>query len=170
MQKLHPPRDKWRDIIFGSVVLLVIVIDQLTKALVRANLAIGEVWFDAGFLQIIHVQNTGAAFGIFKDHSLTFIITAAIGVIVILVLVFLLRSRWRFLESMWVRVAMALVMGGVIGNNLIDRVRMGYVTDFVDFKIWPAWNVADASIIIGVIIIVYRLIFYSDAFKSRDDQ
>ncbi len=167
MHKLHLPRDRWRDIIFGSVVVLVIVIDQLTKALIRANLAIGEIWFDAGFLQIIHVHNTGAAFGIFKDHSLTFIITAAIGVIVILILAFLLRSRWRFLESMWVRVGMALVMGGIIGNNLIDRIRMGHVTDFIDFKIWPTWNVADASITVGVIIIAYRLIFYSGGAKSE---
>ena len=167
MQKLHLPRDRWRDIIFGSVVVLVIVIDQLTKALVRANLGVGEVWFDAGFLQIINVHNTGAAFGIFKDHSLTFIITSIIGVIVILILIFLLRSRWRFLESMWVRVGMALVMGGIIGNNLIDRVRMGYVTDFIDFKVWPAWNVADASITVGVIIIAYRLIFYSGGSKSQ---
>ena len=167
MQNLHLPRDRWRDVIFGSVVVLVIVIDQLTKALIRANLAVGQVWFDAGFLQIIHVHNTGAAFGIFKDHSLTFIITAAIGVVVILILVFLLRSRWRFLESMWVRVGMALVMGGIIGNNLIDRIRMGHVTDFIDFKVWPAWNVADASITVGVIIIAYRLIFYSGGSKSK---
>lgn len=167
MQNLHLPRDRRRDVIFGSIVVLVIVIDQLTKALIRANLAIGEIWFDAGFLQIIHVHNTGAAFGFFKDHSLTFIITAAIGVIVILILVFILRSRWRFLESMWVRVGMALVMGGIIGNNLIDRIRMGHVTDFIDFKIWPTWNVADASITVGVIIIAYRLIFYSGGAKSE---
>ena len=167
MQKPHLLRDKSRDIIFGSVVVFIVVLDQLTKALVRAKLAVGEVGFDAGIFQIIHVQNTGAAFGLFKDNSLTLIITSAVGVIVILMLVFLLRSRWHFLESMWVRVAMALVMGGTIGNNLIDRVRMGYVTDFIDFKFWPAWNVADASITVGVIIIVYRLIFYSGAVKSK---
>ena len=167
MQKLRLPRDKRRDIIFGSVVVFLVVIDQLTKALVRANLALGEVWFDAGVFQIVHVQNTGAAFGIFKGNSLTLIITSVIGIIVILILVFLLRSRWRFLESMWVQVGMALVMGGTIGNNLIDRIRMGYVTDFIDFKVWPAWNVADASITVGVIIIAYRLIFYSGVVKNK---
>ncbi|OGN94722.1 MAG: signal peptidase II [Chloroflexi bacterium RBG_13_51_18] len=167
MEKLHLHQDKWRDIVFGSVVLFVVIIDQLTKALIRANLALGEVSFDAGIFRIIHIQNTGAAFGIFKDHSLTLIITSIIGIVVILILVFLLRSRWHFLESMWVRVGMALVMGGTIGNNLIDRIRQGYVTDFIDFKIWPAWNVADASITIGVIIIAYRLIFYSGTLKSK---
>ena len=167
MQKLHLRLDKWRDFIFAGVVVFIVVADQLTKALVRANLAVGQVWYDAGFVQIIHFQNTGAAFGIFKDNSLTIIITSVIGIIVILILVFLLRSRWHFLESMWVRMGMALVMGGTIGNNLIDRVRMGYVTDFIDFKVWPAWNVADASITVGVIIIAYRLIFYSGVVKKK---
>jgi len=167
MQKPHLPRDRTRDIIFGSVVVFVVVLDQLTKALVRANLAIGQVWFDAGIFQIINVQNTGAAFGLFKDYSLIPVIMSIIGIVVILILVFLLRSRWRFLESMWVQVAMALVMGGAIGNNLIDRIRMGYVTDYIDFKVWPAWNVADASITVGVIIIAYRLIFYPGGAKKK---
>ena len=167
MQKLHLPQDKWRDIVFGSVAVLVIIVDQLTKVLVRAYVPLREVVFDIGFFQIIHVQNTGAAFGLFQGHSLALIITAAIGVIVILILVFLIRSRWDFLKSMWVRVGMGLVMGGTIGNNLIDRIRQGFVTDFLDFKIWPAFNIADASITIGVIIIAYRLIFFSDISKSK---
>ncbi|OGO19363.1 MAG: signal peptidase II [Chloroflexi bacterium RBG_16_50_11] len=153
--------------VFGSVAVFVVIADQITKALIRANLAPGEVLFDAGIFRILHIQNTGAAFGLFKDHSITLVITSIIGVIVILVLVFLLRSRWSFLESMWVRVSMGMVMGGTIGNNLIDRVRMGHVTDFIDFKIWPAWNIADASITVGVIIIAYRLIFYSGLTKSK---
>ena len=167
MQKLRRPQDKWRDIVFGSVAIFVVIADQLTKALIRANLAPGEVLFDAGFFRILHLQNTGAAFGFFRGHSLTIIITSIIGVIVILLLVFLLRSRWSFLESMWVRVGMGLVMGGTIGNNLIDRIRQGYVTDFLDFKIWPAFNLADASVTVGVIIIAYRLIFYSGLTKSK---
>ena len=62
---------------------------------------------------------------------------------------------------------MGLITGGTIGNNLIDRIRQGYVTDFLDFKIWPAFNLADMSITVGVIIIVYRLIFYSGLIKSK---
>lgn len=168
MQKLYRPQDKRRDIVFGSVALFVVLADQITKALIRASLAPGEVLFDIGVFRIVHVQNTGAAFGIFKDHSITIVITSIIGIIVILLLVFLVRSRWSFLESMWVRVGMAMVTGGTIGNNLIDRLRQGYVTDFVDFKIWPAWNIADASITVGVIIIAYRLIFYSNLLKTKE--
>ncbi|MGD0780904.1 MAG: signal peptidase II [Dehalococcoidales bacterium] len=167
MQKLLRPQDKWRDIVFGSVAVFIVIADQLTKALIRAYLAPGQVLFDVGFFRILHLQNTGAAFGFFRGNSLTIIITAAIGVVVILLMIFLLRSRWSFLNSMWVRVAMGLVMGGTIGNNLIDRIRQGYVTDFLDFKIWPAFNLADMSITVGVIIIAYRLIFYSGVTKSK---
>ncbi|MHB8105719.1 MAG: signal peptidase II [Dehalococcoidales bacterium] len=167
MQKLFRPQDKWLDIVFGSVAVFVVIADQLTKALIRASLAPGEVLFDIGFFRIIHLQNTGAAFGILRGHSLTILIVAIIGCIAILMLVFLLRSRWSFLESMWVRVGMGLVMGGTLGNNIIDRLRQGYVTDFLDFKIWPAFNLADASVTVGVIIIIYRLIFYPTVNKSK---
>jgi signal peptidase II len=167
MQKMYRPQDKRRDIIFGSVALFVVLADQLTKALIRASLYPGEVLFDVGVFRIVHVQNTGASFGIFKDHSATIVVTSIIGIIVILLLVFLVRSRWSFLESMWVRMSMGMVLGGTIGNNLIDRLRQGYVTDFVDFKIWPAWNIADASITVAVVIIAYRLIFYSNFLKSK---
>lgn len=167
MEKSRLPRDKWLDIVFISVAAFVVIADQLTKALIRANLQPGEVLFDIGFFRIDHVQNTGAAFGIFGGHSLTITITAIIGIIAILLLVFLLRSRWPFLQSVWVRVGIGLIMGGTIGNNIIDRFRQGYVTDFLDFKVWPAFNIADMSITIGVIIVIYRLIFYSGLIKSK---
>jgi signal peptidase II len=167
MQKLLRPQDKWRDIVFGSVAIFVVIADQLTKALIRAHLAPGEVLFDVGFFRIIHLQNNGAAFGFFRGYSTTVMILAIIGVIVILILIFLIRSRWSFLESMWVRVGMGLITGGAVGNDLIDRIRQGYVTDFLDFKVWPAFNLADMSITVGVIIIAYRLIFYSGVTKSK---
>lgn len=166
MQKLLRPQDKWRDIVFGSVAVFVIIADQITKALIRANLAPGQVLFDVGFFRILHLTNTGAAFGIFQGKSLTFIITAAVGVLAIIILVLVSRGRWSFFDSLWVRAGMGLVLGGTIGNNLIDRIRQGFVTDYLDFKIWPAFNVSDMSVTVGVIIIVYRLIFYSNLTKS----
>jgi signal peptidase II len=167
MEKLRRPQDKWRDVVFGSVALFVVIADQLTKALIRVNHNPGDVLFNAGIFRIIHVQNTGAAFGIFKGNSLALIITASIGIIIILLMVFLVRRRWSFLDSMWVRVGIGLVMGGTIGNNLIDRIRLGYVTDFIDFKFWPAFNVADSAVTVGVIIIAYRLIFHSGLTKHK---
>jgi signal peptidase II len=167
MQKVRLPQDKWRDIIFCSVTVFVVIVDQITKALIRASLVPGEVLYDVGFFRIDHVQNTGASFGLFEGHSLVIVITSIIGILVILFLVFFFRNRWSFLQSNWVIVAMALVTGGTIGNNLIDRLRQGYVTDFLDFKLWPAFNVADMCITVGVIILAYRLIFYSGLVKSK---
>jgi signal peptidase II len=153
-------RDNWRDIVSACIVIIVVVTDQLTKAWIRSHLAVGEVLFDAGVFRIIHVWNTGAVFGIFKDHSSVLLVVAILGITAIIVLFFLLRSRWTFLQAMPVRIGISLILGGTIGNNLFDRVRLGHVTDFIDFKIWPVWNVADASVTVGEIIIVIYLIYY----------
>lgn len=165
MQKVNRPQDRWRNVVFGCIGLLVILADQLSKTWIRNNLDWGQSLFDAGFFQIVHVHNTGAAFGIFKDHSLTLTIVGFVGIVVILLLVFVLRSRWSFLDSMLVTSAIGLVMGGTIGN-LIDRLRMGYVTDFMDFKVWPVFNVADASVTIGVIIVAYCIICWAQSAKQ----
>jgi len=167
MQRVNRPRGKWRDIVFGCIVLLVVLADQLSKTWIRANLDRGESLFDTGFLRFIHIQNTGAIFGIFKDHSQTLLIVSIIGIIAILLLVFVLRSRWPFLDSMLVISAIGLVMGGTIGNQ-IDRIRLGHVTDFIDFKVWPAWNVADAAVTVGSIILAYCIIFF--AFPARHQE
>jgi signal peptidase II len=167
MQRVNRPRRKWRDIVFGCIVLLVVLADQLSKTWIRANLDRGESLFDTGFLRIIHVQNTGGIFGIFKDHSQTLLIVSIIGIIAILLLVFILRSRWPFLDSMLVFSAVGLVLGGTIGNQ-IDRVLLGYVTDFIDFKVWPTWNVADSAVTVGSIILAYCVIFY--AFPARHQE
>jgi signal peptidase II len=167
MEKLRLRRDKWRDIIFCSVVVFIVIADQITKALIRANILPGEVLYDFGFFRIDHVQNTGASFGLFAGHSLVIVIITIIGILVILFLVFFFRNRWSFLQSNWVIVAMALITGGAIGNNVIDRLRQGHVTDFLDFKVWPAFNIADMCLTVGVIILAYRLIFYSGLIQSK---
>jgi signal peptidase II len=161
MEKLHLLlRNNWRDLVSVCIIVLVVVADQLTKAWIRNNLAVGEVLIDAGFFRIIHIWNTGAVFGIFKDHSSILLIVAIIGIVAIILLVFFLRKRWPLLNAMPVRVGIALILGGTIGNNLFDRARMGHVTDFVDLKIWPVWNIADASVTIGEIIIAICLLIY----------
>jgi signal peptidase II len=167
MQKVQRPRNNWRDVVFGCIVLLVVIADQLTKTWIRTNLAYGQSIHDVGFFRILHVQNTGASFGLFKDFAFTLTIVDIVGAVVILVLVFLLRSRWSFYDSMLVRAGMGLVMGGTIGN-LIDRLRIGYVTDFLDFKIWPVFNVADASAVVGTIIIAFCLIFLTRTVGKKE--
>jgi signal peptidase II len=167
MQKANRPQGKWRNVVFGGIALLVILADQLSKTWIRNNLAWGQSIFDTGFFQILHVHNTGAAFGIFKNHSLTLTIIDFVGIVVILLLVFVWRSRWSFLDSTLVMSAIGLIMGGTIGN-MIDRLLLGYVTDFIDFRVWPVFNIADAAVTIGVIIIAYCLICLAQSAEHQE--
>ena len=166
MQKVHRPLDKWRDVVFGGIALLIVIADQLSKIWIRANLEVGETLFDIGFFRIVYVQNTGAAFGIFKGHSVTLGIVSSIGIIIILLLVFIYRKRWIVLDRLTVRIALGLILGGTIGN-LIDRLFIGFVTDFIDFKVWPVWNVADNAAVVGEIILAVFIIYMLVRAKSK---
>jgi signal peptidase II len=86
------------------------------------------------------------------------IVVDFIGIFVMLYLVIALRHRWPFIRNTLVLTSIALIMGGLIGN-LIDRLRTGRVTDFIDFKVWPVWNIADAATVVGTIILALCLIF-----------
>jgi len=125
--------------------------DQISKTWVRTNLARGQSLFDIGFLRITHVHNTGAAFGLFQDQSLALTIVAFIGVTVLLLYTIFSHRLLPFLNNMLGKSALGLVLGGTVGN-LIDRLRSGYVTDFIDFGFWPVFNIADSAVTIGVII------------------
>jgi signal peptidase II len=157
----------WRDVVFGGIAALVVIADQLTKWWIRTHLAEGEVLFDKGFMRIIHVQNTGASFGIFTGHTLLIIIAVFIEMILILGIVYLFHKRWAFMDSMLMRVGAGLIFGGAIGNQ-IDRLMMGHVTDFIDFKWWPAWNVADGSAVVGTFIVACCIIFRSGLGKRKE--
>lgn len=167
MEKLHRlSRSSWRDVVFGSIAVLIIIADQLTKAWVKANIDLNTVFYDAGFFQIIHIQNTGVSFGLFKEHTEIIIAVVFIEILIILLFVYLFRNRLSFLDNMLMRVGAGLVMGGAIGNQ-IDRLFQGRVTDFFDLKFWPAFNVADASAVVGTIIIAYCILFKSGLTKER---
>jgi signal peptidase II len=166
MPKLLPLRNSWRGFTFAGIALFVIAADQLTKWWIRASLAPGESLYDVGFFRIVYARNTGAAFGIFQGHPLVFTVVDFVGIAVFLALVLLLRSRWPWLGSMWVLAGIALLLGGTVGN-LIDRLRLGRVTDFLDFKVWPAFNVADSCITVGVIILIFCILFLARSSDNR---
>jgi len=141
--------------IVACVAAIVLVVDQLSKALVLTFLAPGaphaEVVILPGLLRLYYVENTGAAFGLFqgKNPLLAFL---AFGVVVALVVWF--RELVRF----WLgALALGLQLGGAVGN-LIDRFRHGFVVDFIDFSFWPTFNVADSAITIGVLMLLYVLL------------
>ena len=137
-----------RDLPFFGVAIGIFAFDWITKAIVRANLAIGESWPDEDWLvKFTHVTNSGAAFGILQGQELFLIVTAfiAIGAIVF-------YYMFPPLEHGLLRLALGLQLGGAAGN-LLDRIRFGEVTDFVDFPRYPEFNVADSSIVIGLFVI-----------------
>ena len=141
------------DLLFFFIAALVFVFDQSTKYLVRENLALGESFPHSGILRISHVTNTGAAFGILQGQTVFLTFTTLFGLAAILLYYF-----YPPMEHGILRIALGLQLGGAVGN-LTDRIRIGKVTDFIDFRYWPAFNVADSCIVIGVLTIVAFLTF-----------
>jgi signal peptidase II len=139
-----------RDAAFFLIAISVVLLDQVTKAIVRRNLELGEAWPEPDMLfNIVYVTNSGAAFGMLQGQTLFLVVTSLVGVAAIV-----LYYIFPPLEHGLLRAALGLQLGGAAGN-LIDRVRFGEVTDFVNFSFWPAFNVADASISIGVVTILW---------------
>ena len=126
---------------------LVFLLDQLTKYVVIQTLAPGMSFPFRGFFRFTHVHNTGSAFGIFQGFNTPLIFVSIIGIII---LTLIYRSQER--PSNLLRLSLALQLGGAFGN-LVDRVRLGFVTDFIDIGPWPVFNIADAAIVSGLFIL-----------------
>ena len=136
----------------AAVALAAIVADQVTKHLVAADLRLGEGVHVVGPFTIRHVENSGIAFGLFSNATAAVIIVTAIAIA--WMLAYFARSGARHPV---LPVALGLVIGGSI-SNLADRVRLGFVTDFLDFRYWPAFNLADSFIVVGVAILLGALV------------
>jgi signal peptidase II len=135
-----------------AISLPIIILDQITKAVVRANLAIGEMWAPWDWLlpyaRVFHVKNTGAAFGMLQDFGGVFMI---LSVVVSIAILYYFPQVPK--EDWALRLAMGLQFGGALGN-LIDRLTIGWVTDFVSVGNFAVFNVADACISIGVVVLL----------------
>ena len=133
---------------------IVILLDQVTKTIVRANLPFGASWtpFEVfPFFRFVHWENTGAAFGMFQGGGLIFGILAAIVTVIIIIYFPQIPEK-----HVLMRMAIAMQMGGAIGN-LIDRIMFGPVTDFIAVGAFPVFNIADASITVGVAVLLLAL-------------
>jgi signal peptidase II len=126
--------------------------DQLTKAIVTNRLEFNDEVHVAGPFSIHHVTNSGIAFGLFASATPIVILLTALAVTWMLYFFGRSGSRHPVLP-----VALGLVMGGSV-SNLIDRVRLGHVTDFIDLKYWPAFNLADSFIVVGVAALLLALV------------
>ena len=149
--------------IAGSIVIL----DQWTKTLVRAQLAFGQSWSPyewlAPYARIVHWKNAGAAFGMFQGLRDVFTILA------ILVSIGIIYYYPKIPRENWaIRLAMGLQLGGALGN-LVDRLTRGVVTDFISIGNFPVWNVADACISIGVAVLIVGMWLEERKPKPAED-
>ena len=138
----------------ATIAALIVALDQWTKWLVRVNIPEGGVWLPESlawlspYARIVHWHNTGAAFGMFQNASMVFTVLAFIVIAAILYYYpHVENSDWSL------RLAMSMQLGGAIGN-LIDRLARGRVTDFISIGTFPVFNVADASISIGAVVLL----------------
>ncbi len=133
-----------------GIAVVVVVLDQLSKAWLVANLAPGEVMTVLGdSIRLVHHQNSGALFGLFRDQAILF------GLISIGVVGLILGYHARSARSLYLSVALGFLLGGAIGN-LVDRLRLGFVVDFVDIGIgdlrFYTFNVADSAISTAIVL------------------
>ena len=169
MQRLNIIKAIWqRNRIIFVVASLVVLADQLSKLWIRSNLALGESTWDIGFFRLFHVQNTGAAFGIFQNSGLLLTIIDILGACLILFLVFFMYKRLPFLNNLFVMISLTLIFSGTIGN-LIDRLALGHVTDFIDFSFWATFNIADSSVVVGAILLAFLVIRHSGFSEQKNE-
>lgn len=146
------------------IAVAVIVLDQITKVIVRNGLAIGEtVDFIPWFINFTHIENEGAAWGMFSEHRWVFMILSSVAIVGITVFLCMNYRRSRLLNT-----GLAMVLGGGIGN-MIDRIAFGKVTDFLQFTFvdFPVFNAADSFVCIGAAVIAVYVIFFE--LKNGDD-
>ena len=149
--------------LFAAIAAAVVLLDQATKALIRAWLEEGEAW-PGGFdlIRITHVENSGAAFGILQGAGPLLIVTSIVGVAAVL---FFLRAAPA--GDQIYTAALALILGGAFGN-LIDRLFRGEVTDFIDPIRYPSFNLADSAIVVGVFALILIALRPDAARRTAD--
>ena len=163
--RVSSDRQRRRLGLFLIVAALVVTFDQLSKLWIRAHLALGESLPITGRLSLIYIRNTGSAFGLLANQTFLIII---IGIASLLIVLLFLRylSQVTTLSM----TSIGLIWGGAVGN-LIDRLHFGYVIDFIYFRLWgnfhwPAFNIADTAITIGVFVLIYS--FHKSGVFSKE--
>lgn len=157
---------------FLLISFFILILDQWTKCVAGGFLALGQSFpVINGVFHFTLAHNKGAAFSILKGSSFLFI---AITIFCLAAIIFLLSDQ-RFFKKVFgldnsdrlIRFSLALVFGGACGN-LIDRIRFSYVVDFLDFRVWPVFNLADSAITVGGILIAYRMLTVQKQLKIKD--
>ncbi len=154
--------EQWRSrlALFFIIVLVIMGVDQFTKSLIIKHFSLNQSQeVIPGFFNLTYVRNTGAAFGVFAGHERWrhFFFLCIGGIALFFLFYYFLKNN----KNKWVLFGTSLVFSGALGN-LIDRLRFGYVIDFLDFYIgkyhWPAFNVADSAITVGTFLLIFLFI------------
>ena len=146
----------WMTIIAAAIIALVVALDQISKALVLTYLFEGQLQLIPGVLHFTYVENRGMAFGMLSDQRWVFMVLSVVGIGLVGFYMF------RYVKGGFGKTALALIIGGGIGN-MIDRVALGYVVDFIDFCAFPqlwtwVFNIADAAICVGAALFILHLL------------
>jgi len=148
--------------------ILVLALDQISKLIVEHRLPMGvPVTVIPGFFNLFYTRNTGGAFGLFSGASTILLVVGIIAVVILVVVFF--RSRYR---NATIRTSLALLLAGALGN-IIDRVRLGYVIDFIQLHIsnrfyWPMFNIADTSVVVGAVLILVFVFTHKEKEKGKE--
>jgi signal peptidase II len=152
-----------------TIAAVIVALDQWTKWLVRTNIAPGESWLPQSLLwlspyaRIVHWYNRGAAFGMFQQGNMVFTVLAFI------VIAAIIYYYPQISHADWpLRLAMSMQMGGAIGN-LIDRLTIGHVTDFISVGTFPVFNIADSSISVGCVVLLLG-VWWQERLAKKEKQ
>ena len=155
---------------FFLIAVIVVLVDRLAKWAVASNIPLHDsVTVIPGLFHITHVENTGAAFGLFAESAAQWKIGALVSfsVIALIIVSALLWKNSHALST--TTIGLSLILGGATGN-LWDRMMTGHVVDFLDFYMgsyhWPAFNVADSAIVIGAILLVSEIVFAKSGHEA----
>jgi signal peptidase II len=150
----------YADSLVWGLFLAALAADQISKAIVTSSLNRGESWPDDGFVQATYARNTGTAFGLFRDQGFTLTI---ISLVAVAGMIYFFRGT--ALKGWPMRLSIGIMLGGAIGN-LVDRIRLGFVVDFIDIGAWPIFNLADSFITTGIAILVITTLLFPDQIST----
>ncbi|MFO8010985.1 MAG: signal peptidase II [Dehalococcoidia bacterium] len=158
-------RTKWRQsVLIFTITLAVIIADQITKLMVRSNMELGESIPSDGRFRLTYTTNSGGVFGLDIDSTFLLIMAPLVILIIIGLYFFYLPGENRLM-----RTGLGLLLGGAIGN-LVDRVRLGKVTDFIDVRLWgdfhwATFNIADAAVTVSLFLLIFYFLQRARAYE-----
>ena len=154
---------KYKNIYIPLIVSIFFLLDQISKEIIIRTLKVGESIPEEGFFRFTHVRNFGSAFSIIQDANLFLMI---VGILAIILITYFLIFVAK--DSVTLQISISLQLSGAFGN-IIDRIRLGSVTDFIDVGSWPVFNIADSCISVGMAMLaLYLYINWKEERKANE--